>query len=191
MKILRRSRRVANLQIIFRAKLQISFEPRRRMFRTLPFVAVRQKHHEAAFLLPFVFRRGDILVNDNLRAVGKIAELRFPQHQRVLRDDRIAVFKTENALFGQTAVENLKTRRRIFFDAKFRQRRPAFARLSVIHLRVTLRKRSASRILTAQANRFSVQNQRTDGDASANPQSIGTSPLPFLRGAQVDRPFSG
>ena len=31
----------------------------------------------------FIFARGDELVDDDLRAIGEIAELRFPQDQRL------------------------------------------------------------------------------------------------------------
>jgi hypothetical protein len=47
-----------------------------------PFVAVRQQQHEAAHALPLLLAGGDELVDDDLRAVGEIAELRFPQRQR-------------------------------------------------------------------------------------------------------------
>ena len=38
-------------------------------------------------LLPLVFRSGDVLVYDDLRAVAKISELRFPEDNGILRDD--------------------------------------------------------------------------------------------------------
>ena len=42
---------------------------------------MRQQQHDVAGRLPFGFRAGDELIDDHLRAVGKIAELRLPQRQ--------------------------------------------------------------------------------------------------------------
>ena len=52
------------------------------MLRPLALVAVRQQHHEAGHAQPFALARGDELVDHDLRAVGEIAELRFPERQR-------------------------------------------------------------------------------------------------------------
>ena len=49
------------------------------MFRTLAFVAVRQQQHESAQAIPLRFAGTDELIDDDLRAVGEIAELAFPQ----------------------------------------------------------------------------------------------------------------
>ena len=56
------------------------------MFRTLPVVAMRQKHDESAKAAPFLFARGDELIDDNLRTIREVAELALPHNQRVLRD---------------------------------------------------------------------------------------------------------
>src|SRR5579872_6826742 len=81
MKILSSSRGIANLHVVARGQLQIAFDASARMFRTLSLIAVRQQHHEAREQIPFVFARGNELVDDDLRAVGEISELRFPQNQ--------------------------------------------------------------------------------------------------------------
>ncbi len=44
---------------------------------TLPFVAVRQHHREAAGTTPLGLARGDELVDDDLGAVDEVAELGF------------------------------------------------------------------------------------------------------------------
>jgi hypothetical protein len=58
---------------------------------------------EAAGAQPLGLAAGDELVDDRLRAVGEVAELRFPQHQRARVGDRIAIFEAEHAEFGQRA----------------------------------------------------------------------------------------
>jgi hypothetical protein len=40
---------------------------------------VRQQQHEAVGAQPLGLAGGDVLVDDDLRAVGEVAELRFPQ----------------------------------------------------------------------------------------------------------------
>ena len=79
--IIGRRRAVGDLQIVLGAQLQIALEPRRAMLRPLPFEAVRKQHDEAAGAQPLGFAGGDELVDDALRAIGEVAELRFPQHQ--------------------------------------------------------------------------------------------------------------
>ena len=56
---------------------------------------------EAACPQPLRLTRGDELIEDHLRAVGEVAELRFPDHKREGIGDRIAVFEPEHAEFGQ------------------------------------------------------------------------------------------
>ncbi len=111
MKILRRRGRITNLQIVLRAELQITFKPRAGVFRPLSFVTVRQQHHEPRRLFPFVFRSGDVLIDDRLRAVAEITKLRFPQDERVLSDDRIAVLKSQHAFFRQASCQTLQSAR--------------------------------------------------------------------------------
>ena len=78
------------------------------MLRTLAFVAVRQQHHQARRLAPFLFRRGDELVDHDLRAVGEIAELRFPERERLRIGDAVAVLETEHGELAQRAVDHVE-----------------------------------------------------------------------------------
>ena len=102
--VIRRGGDVADLDVVLRAELQEPLEPGRGVFRTLALVAVRQQHDEAIGPQPLRFRRSDILVDHDLRAVGEIAELRFPQHQGLRVGAGIAIFEAEHAVFGQRAV---------------------------------------------------------------------------------------
>jgi hypothetical protein len=49
------------------------------MLRTLAFIAMRQQADEARHAQPLAFARRDELVEHHLRAVGEVAELRFPE----------------------------------------------------------------------------------------------------------------
>ena len=103
-KILCRGRQIYDLHILLGAELEKTLETRAAVLRTLPFVAVRQQHHEITPSLPFRFRRTDELINDHLRPISKITELRFPQHEGILAGHRVAVFKTQDCELGEVAV---------------------------------------------------------------------------------------
>ena len=113
MKILRRGREIADLDVVLGASLKEALEPRAGMFRALAFVAVRQQQHDPARPLPFRFRRDDELIDDGLRAVRKIAELRFPQAKHVWIIERVAVIESEHRGFGEQTVVNANAR--LFF----------------------------------------------------------------------------
>src|ERR1041385_2676740 len=115
MKVLRGCRRIADLQIVLSAELQVALESRARVLWSLSFITVRQQHHEPRTLFPLVFRSGDVLIDYRLRAVTEITKLRFPQHERILRDYRIAILKSQHAFFRQRTVVNIKSRIRIRF----------------------------------------------------------------------------
>ena len=56
----------------------------------------------------FRLARRDELVDDHLRAVGEIAELRLPQRQRVRLGQRVAVLEAEHGLLRQHRVDDLE-----------------------------------------------------------------------------------
>jgi len=78
------------------------------MFRALPFIAVRQQHHEAVGAQPFRFARGNELIDHHLRAVGEVTELPLPQDERVGRLAGIAIFEAQHAELAERTVEDLK-----------------------------------------------------------------------------------
>src|SRR6476469_10287811 len=110
MEILRRRGWITNLKIVLGAELQETLKPRAGVFGALAFVAVRQKQGQARRLPPLVFRGGNVLINNGLRSVYKIAELRFPHYQGIARHDRIAIFETEHAFLGKRTIKDFKTR---------------------------------------------------------------------------------
>ena len=54
-------------------------EPRRGVLRTLALVAMRQEQREARQPAPLRLARADELIDDDLRAIAEIAELRLPR----------------------------------------------------------------------------------------------------------------
>ena len=78
---LSRSGRHANLHVLLGAELQITLQTRGGMLRPLSFIAVRQQHHQTAHTAPLLLTGGDELVDNHLRTVGEVTELRFPDSQ--------------------------------------------------------------------------------------------------------------
>ena len=65
------------------------------MLRPLAFVTVRQQQCQAADPAPFHFARGDELIYNHLRSVGKVAELRFPCNQLGRLRGGVSVFEPD------------------------------------------------------------------------------------------------
>ena len=81
MEVLPCRRRLSDLHVIAGAELQEALDAATSVLRPLALVAVRQKHDEASEQIPFVFSGNDELIDDDLRTIGEVAELRFPHHQ--------------------------------------------------------------------------------------------------------------
>ena len=105
---LRRRRRVDHLHVVFGALLQEAFQPRAGVLRTLAFEAVRQQQHQTAETFPFVFGARDELVDDHLRGIDEVAELRLPKHQPVGPVEAVAVLESEHARLRQRRVVNIE-----------------------------------------------------------------------------------
>src|SRR6185369_10153048 len=143
MKILRRCRRITDLEIVLRTQLQVALEACARMLRSLSLVTMRQQHSEPRSLFPLVFGSGDVLIDDRLCTISEITKLRFPKHEGGFVDDCVAILKSEHALFRQRTIKHIKARFRIRLRTQLRQRRPCFAGLRVVKHSMTLTKRAA------------------------------------------------
>src|SRR5580704_15904942 len=79
--ILRGGGRLANLHVVFGSKLHEALKAGAGMFRALAFIAVGKKQDNARRQIPFVLAGADKLIDDDLRAVYEVAELRFPKNE--------------------------------------------------------------------------------------------------------------
>ena len=109
MEVLRGRGRDADSHVVFRAEGQEALHPRARVFRPLAFEAVRQEHDQIAGLMPLGFGTGDEVIDDDLRAVGEIAELGFPCDQCERVGDAVAELESEHGGLRKRAVEHLET----------------------------------------------------------------------------------
>src|SRR5216684_109499 len=152
--ILRGGRGLANLHVVFRGELHEALHACAGMLRPLAFVAVRQKHHETRWKVPFIFASTDELVDDDLRAVGKIAELRFPQNERFGIVAAETVFETQAAGLGKRRVVNLAES---LLFRKMREREVVVLRFRVNEHGVALAERAALRILPREAHGVALE----------------------------------
>ena len=160
-KILRRRGGVADLDVVVGGQFEVTLQVGAGVFGALPFDAVRQQQHQPAEPVPFASAGGDIIVDDDLSAVGKIAELGLPYDQRRRVDQGIAVFETDNGKLRQRTVIDLKVGLigREIFQRSIRQRVGAF---NIPPGQVPLRKSAAGGILAAEPDAMLFQQQRPE-----------------------------
>ena len=73
-------------------------------------VAVREQQRQPRRLPPLREAGDDELVDDDLRAVDEVAELRLPEHERLGRRDRVAVLEPERGVLRERRVVDLERR---------------------------------------------------------------------------------
>ena len=124
-------------------------------------VAVREQQRQARRLAPLRQRRDDELVDDHLRGVDEVAELRLPEHERLGRLHRVAVLEAEAGDLRQRRVVQLHRRER----ARQRlDRRDPLAGLGVVQHEVALGERAALGVLAGQPDRRALAQQRRVGE---------------------------
>ena len=118
------------------------------------------------------------LVDDDLRAVGEIAELRLPDHQRLRVGEAVAVFEADHRGFRQRAVDDLERRLAL---ADVVDRDVARFGLLIDQHRVAMRERAAAAVLAGQPDMRALGAQRADR------QRLGGRPVDALAGSRSRR----
>ena len=139
------------------------------MLGALAFVAVRQHQSQAIDAAPFDFTRGNELVDHHLSTVGKVAELGFPNYQRIGIVRGVTVFKAQYCLFRQDGVDDDK-RCLIFshvLQRNIRAHVPAITLLVVNH-GMAVSKGATATVLTRQAHGIARGHQRGKGHVLAH-----------------------
>ncbi len=152
--------------IVLRGQLQEALRTSGGMVRALALLPVRQQQRDRRALTPLRLAGGDELVDDRLRAVGEVAELRLPAHQRVLPHDRVAVLKAHRGELAEQRVigpERCLVRRKVF------QRGVLRARVAVDQRGVPLGERAAPGVLAGEPHRAALQHQRAEGEQLSGP----------------------
>src|SRR5579871_913103 len=125
------------------------------MLRTLPLVAVRQEQNESSRKSPLVFAGAQELVDDDLRAVDEVAELRFPQDERLGIVAAESVFEAKTRGFGERRVVDLA---KSLFAREVREGQIIVFGLAVDQNSMSLVEGAALGILAGQANRRAFEH---------------------------------
>src|SRR6266849_2083709 len=148
------------------------------MLRSLALVSVRQKHHEPRRKVPLVLTGADELVDDDLRAVGEIPELRFPQNERLRIVAAETVFETEATCLGKRRVVNLAEGLSL---GKMREREVVVLLLRVNEHRVALAERAALGVLPREAHGIALEKYGAERQHFCKTIIDGTLPMPHFR----------
>ena len=106
----------------------------------------------------------DELVDDHLRTVREIAELRFPHDQRMRFRGTVSVFEPENAELRQGAVDDLKRR---LPEADVAERDIGFFGFLIDQCGVPLAESATAAILAGKPNLCRFDQQRPNGQRLA------------------------
>src|SRR6267378_1061246 len=128
--------------------------------------------------LHVIFTRADELVDDHLRAVGKITELRFPQNERLGIVAAETVFKTEATGLGKRRVVNLAES---LLLGKMREREVVVLRFRVNEHGVALAERAALRILPREAYGIALEKYGAERQHFGKTIIDGTLAMPHFR----------
>src|SRR5437899_4924382 len=159
--VLRRRGQVADLHVVLGAELEEAFEARARVLGALALVAVREEQHEAAHALPLRLRAGEELVDDHLRAVDEVAELRLPEDQPARVGEAHAELEAEHGVLGQHAVDDAEGR---LVAPDVVERDVLVVGVDVVEDGVALAEGAAARVLPAHADRDALEQQRADSE---------------------------
>ena len=174
MEILRRSSDVAHQHVVLGAEGEKPLDARAGMLRPLAFEAVRQQHDQAARLSPFRLGAGDELVDHDLRAVGEIAELRLPDHQRQRVGHAVAELEPQHGVLAERAVEDVEAR---LVRRDVLHRDVLLAGLVIVKGQVALAEGAAPGILAAEPDGGPFQHQGAEGQRLAESPIHGTALL--------------
>ena len=149
------------------------------MLGALALVAVRQQQGEPRREPPLGQPGAQELVDDDLRAVDEVAELRLPEHQRLGRRRAVAVLEAQGGELAQRAVVQLERRERA---GQPLHRREPLAGGGVVQHQVALAERAALGVLPGEPDRHAFGEQRGER------QRLGVRPVDAALGPQRRAP---
>ena len=173
--VLRRGRRVADPQVVLRAQGEEPLDAGARVLGALALEAVGEEQREPGLLAPLVLGGDDELVDDDLRAVDEVAELRLPADPRVGVGDGVAVLEAERRVLGEHGVVEHERR---LAGGDVLERAVLRLVLGVDEHAVALAERPPPGVLAGESHRGALQRQR------AEREGLGERPVDLV-GAEV------
>ena len=161
MEVLRRRRRVDDPLVVLRTQGEEALHARAGVLGALAFEPVGEEQPDAAGLAPLVLGGGDELVDDDLRGVDEVAELRFPQDEcfRVLH--RVAVLEAERGVLGEHRVVQHE---RGLIRRQMRERDVFLLGALVDQDAVPLAERAPAGVLSRETDGRPLEEQRAEGE---------------------------
>src|SRR5207249_1610909 len=114
--------------------------------------------------MPLLLGAHDELIDDHLRRVHEIAELRLPDHERLRVFEAVAVLVAERGDLGQRAVLDLDGRLALRDRSEDRPRR---ARLRVVQATVALAEGAPRGVLSGEADPRPVRGEARERERLA------------------------
>ena len=173
--VLRGRRGVRDADVALGGELQEALEAGAGVLGPRALVAVRQQQRQPRGLAPLGRPAGDELVDDDLRAVGEVAELRLPQDERLGRLGAVAVLEAEAGDLAQRRVVQLERGERA---GQVLDRAERLAGLRVVEDEVAVRERAALDVLAGEADRRALGQQRGERER------LGLGPVDAAVGAE-------
>ncbi len=122
---------------------------------------MRQVLDQATHPLPLGLATGDILVHDDLRSVGKVAKLGFPDHDVVGIGKGVAVFKAQDSILREQRVVGDKFF--LFSGTNVIEGNIVVLRILAHQHGMTVGKGASSDILPAESDGFAFQEEGSVG----------------------------
>ena len=155
--VLGRGGRVGEPDVALGAELDEALDPGARVLGAGALVAVREQQRQPRRLAPLRLAGDDEAVDDHLRRVGEVAELRLPEDQALGRGGRVAVLEAEAGGLRERAVVELERRQRA---GEVLDRHVAQAGLLVVQGEVAVREGAALGVLAGEPDVGALGQQR-------------------------------
>lgn len=126
------------------------------------FVAVRKQHNNTALSNPLGLSRSDELIDDDLRTIGKVTELRLPHDERIRVGQGISELESKHSVLTQRRVTHGVVGL-IHRQLVQRYQRIQVLRLVVQHV-MSVRERASLDVLAAKAYVGAFDEQRAERD---------------------------
>lgn len=157
------------------AQLEVTLNTRGRVLGALAVITVGEGHNETGTLEPLLLTRGEELIDNALRVVGKVTELSLPYDESVGVNERIAELKTKDAKLGERRVADGE---RALLRRDVVQQGVEVLVLLVVKDGVALREGTTLDILTGHADVLALKQKR------APSQGLGGGPVNVLAGGE-------
>ena len=167
--VLRRGGGVGDLDVVLGAQREEALDAGRGVLGALALVAVGQQQHEARGLAPLVLGGHEVLVDDDLGAVDEVAELRLPQHERVLVGRPSS--RTRSRARRTPTAASRRSRTCACSAPSVGERHVLCAGLVVDEADVALAERAPPGVLAGEADVGALEQQRAEG------QRLGQGPV--------------